>query len=143
MNSYCTIKRLAVIVGAGLGLFLVGIVSREGPSDANAAMALPAPCILGDGYKIASGGNLIVYPVRCPSNCFDFPNGGLDTQLFCKDGVLGISDPTLTKDGTVAPYEVAAQYNGYSRCTALPQFHPWPNQPKWGQSADRKTCVKL
>lgn len=102
-----------------------------------------APCTLGDGYKIPSGGSFKAYPVRCPNNCFDYPNGGIEKILFCKDGMLGISDPTLTADGTVAPYEVAGQYNGYSRCTALPLFNPWPNQPKWGQSANRKTCVKL
>jgi len=102
---------------------------------AMAPPAEPAACILGDGYKIPSGGHLTTYPVGCPSDCFDYPNGGLDDTLYCNDGVLGRSDPALT-GGSVAPLVTAAHYNGYSRCSALP--HP---NGEWGQSADRKTCV--
>jgi len=135
------INRSIVTIGSLLALCALGTVLLvKGPSDASAAPP-PAPCILGDGYKIPSGGSFVAYPTRCPNNCWDYPNGGHDVTLFCKNGVLGRSDPTLTADGTVAPYEVAAQYNGYSRCTALPS-NPGMT-PKWGQTPDRKFCVKL
>lgn len=129
-------------IALGSAILLLGApIAFDGPN-ANAAPSLPAPCVLGDGYKVKSGASIKVYPVRCPTNCFDAPNGGpIEKQLFCKDGTLGISDPTLTADGTVAPYEVASQYNGPGHCTALPSHPGWWD--KWGQSADRKTCVKL
>lgn len=132
---------LVCLVALGSAMVVLGApVAFDGPA-ANAASSQPAPCILGDGYRVTSGASIKVYPVRCPSNCFDYPNGGIELELFCKSGTLGISDPTLTADGTVAPYEVASQYNGYSRCTALPSHPGWWD--KWGQSADRKSCVKL
>jgi hypothetical protein len=97
---------------------------------------LEASCVLGDGYVIPSGSGKIIYPVTCPSDCNDFPNGGLDFGLFCKNGVLGENDPNLTGGTVGPPFLNASQFNGYSRCTARPNG-------VWGQSADRKTCVHL
>lgn len=95
-----------------------------------------AACMLGDGFVILSGSNLTVYPVTCGSDCRDYPDGGFPTTLFCMNGKLGESDPVLA-GGSVEPAVVASQYNGFSRCTALP--NPWR---RYAQSADRKSCVK-
>lgn len=95
-----------------------------------------APCMLGDGYVILSGSNLTVFPVSCGSDCHDYPDGGFATTLFCLNGALGESDPVLAR-GSVAPLVIASQYNGFSRCTALPNSYR-----RLAQSADRKSCVK-
>lgn len=100
---------------------------------ATATAALSSACVLGDGYIIASGHSRTVAHVTCPSDCYDSPNGGFADPLFCLNGVLGESDPILA-GGSVAPFVVAAQYNGYGKCTALPNG-------RWGQSADRRTCI--
>lgn len=112
-------------------LLQCGLVGLTLCTSLNALAA--SPCILGDGYRIPSGGSTTVYPVSCGSDCNDFPDGGFATPLFCVNGVLGESDPKLT-GGPVAPVVNALLYNGYSRCTALPNG-------RYQQSADRKTCV--
>lgn len=109
----------------------------KAPAASNATLG--APCVLGDGYVIPSGGSKIIYPVSCPSTCGDFPNGGLDQPLFCLNGVLGEWDPSLT-GGTVGPAIPQHIWNGYSRCTA--KANPY-STPKWGQTSDRKFCVQL
>jgi hypothetical protein len=96
------------------------------------------PCILGDGYRVSSGSAVTIFPVNCPSDCRDYPNGTIPTPLFCVNGVLGESDPRLT-GGSVAPVVNALQYNGFS-CTAIP--NPY-STPQYIQSADRKGCVKV
>ncbi len=113
-------------------VLLGGLTALALTVGANAMAALP--CIMGDGYKIPSGGNVTVAPVSCGSDCYDYPNGGFETKLFCVNGVLGESDPKLT-GGPVAPLVNAAEYNGYSRCTALPTA-------AYKQSADRKSCIR-
>ncbi len=104
----------------------------------SATGSLAASCVLGDGYVIASGSSKTIYPVSCPSDCNDFPNGGLDLAMFCKDGILGENDPLLTGGTVGPPFLSGSTFNGYSRCTARP--NPYSG---WAQSADRKTCVKL
>jgi hypothetical protein len=114
--------------------------SAETPATSEVSSAVTgASCVLGDGYVIPSGGSKTIYPVSCPSDCRDFPNGGLDTTLFCLNGVLGEWDPALT-GGTVGPAIPQHIWNGNHRCTA--KANPYSN-PKWGQSADRKSCVQL
>lgn len=98
-----------------------------------------AGCVLGDGYPIASGSHVIVYPVTCGSDCNDYPDGGFARYLFCLNGVLGENDPAQAGGSVGAPVPQHL-WNGYSRCTALP--NPW-STPRYGQSADRKTCVAL
>ncbi|RKH00107.1 hypothetical protein D7V97_30745 [Corallococcus sp. CA053C] len=92
-------------------------------------------CVFGDGSAIASGTSRTLYPVSCPSDCNDFPNGGLDLVLFCKDGVLGENDPSLTGGTVGPPFRNALLFNGSRRCTALPT-------DQWAQSVDRLTCVR-
>ena len=124
---------LAIALAAGLAG--AGCAVDDAPTS-TASAEVGSSCTLGDGYVIASGGNKTVYPVTCPSDCNDFPGGGLPLTLYCLNGVLGLSNPALT-GGSVAPTTPASQYNGNSVCTAL------PNPPTWGQSANRKTCVHL
>ena len=113
-------------------------VEAEDPIQSTSS-ALVGQCTLGDGYVVPNGGSFTVYTVRCPSDCNDYPNGTYPTELFCKNGVLGESNPALS-GGTVDPIVVAAHYNSYSRCTALP--NPY-STPQWGTNATRKTCVRL
>lgn len=130
-------KHLLPIAFVGAALALTGCLDTDAPDDATLATStqpvLGASCTFGDGFVLASGGNKTIYPVSCASDCLDFPNGGLDYTLFCKDGVLGEWDPTLT-GGTVGPAINGAIFNGNSRCTAKPTA-------TWAQSADRKRCV--
>ncbi|MCP3138267.1 hypothetical protein [Pyxidicoccus xibeiensis] len=107
----------------------------DAPSIESASASLGASCVLGDGYVIASGSSKTLYPVSCPSDCYDFPDGGLDLALFCKDGVLGENDPLLTGGTVGPPFRDASTFNGYSRCSVIPTA-------LWAQSADRKTCVR-
>lgn len=136
----CT--KLGGSVVTGLVIAIAMAACAVEPDDANvgaATSALGASCTLGDGYVIASGASKIIYPVSCASDCNDYPNGGLDYGLFCLNGVLGEWDPALA-GGTVGPPINPLTFNGHSRCTALP--NPY-STPRWGQSADRKTCVRL
>lgn len=129
------------LAGAGIAaLALAGCaVELEPSASSTSATVLGASCTLGDGFVIASGGHKSLYPVTCPSDCNDFPNGGFEYVVFCLNGTLGEDDPALT-GGSVGPAIPASQYNGNIRCTAKP--NPY-STPHWGQSADRRTCVRL
>jgi hypothetical protein len=128
------------VLGLSLATAALGACATEDPPSVDIATStLVGACVLGDGYEIPSGGHLIVYPVGCPSDCDDFPNGGLDFGLFCLNGGLGENDPLLT-GGSVAPVLVPQAWNGHSRCTTRP--NPYTTPP-WGQSSDRKHCVRL
>jgi hypothetical protein len=134
-----SILRSACWLLAGALALSACATDAEDPSVAEASAALGASCSLGDGYVIPSGGSKTIYPVTCPSDCNDFPNGGLDYTLFCLNGVLGEWDPALA-GGTVGPPVNGLAFNGYSRCTARP--NPW-STPMWGQTPDRKHCSQL
>lgn len=109
------------------------------PTVATTRAALGASCVFGDGFVVPSGGHHIIYPVTCPSDCDDFPNGGLDYWLFCLDGVFGEWDPALT-GGTVGPAINASMLNGYTRCSTKP--NPW-STPQWAVTPDRRHCVQI
>ncbi|XXF80171.1 hypothetical protein P2318_10585 [Myxococcaceae bacterium GXIMD 01537] len=99
------------------------------------SMALGASCVLGDGYVIASGSYKSVYPISCPSDCYDYPEGGFEFCLYCLNGVIGENDPLLTGGTVGPPFVDGTLFNGYSRCSVRPTA-------QWAQSADRKTCVR-
>lgn len=109
------------------------INTGDGPAPGTGSTTPGAACVFGDGFILRSGGHVTLYPVHCGTDCNDAPNGGLDTTYFCKNGVLGESDPVLS-GGTLEPLAVASQLNGKARCTALAT-------DTYTVSADRRICI--
>lgn len=134
-----SIQRIAISAALlGAALLASACVEADDPTLAETEQpVVGASCAFGDGFVLASGASKTIYPVTCPSDCNDFPNGGLDYTLFCLNGVLGEWDPALT-GGTVGPAINGLMFNGYSRCSTRPSWNG-----RWGQTADRKGCVRL
>ncbi len=134
-----SIQRISISAALlGAALLTSACVEADDPTLAETDQpVLGASCPFGDGFVLASGASKTIYPVTCPSDCNDFPNGGLDYTLFCLNGVLGEWDPALT-GGTVGPAINGLMFNGYSRCSTRPSWNG-----RWGQTADRKGCVRL
>jgi hypothetical protein len=116
-----SIYSLSAAALLGAALLTSACVEADDPTLAETDQpVVGASCPFGDGFILASGASKTIYPVWCPSDCYDFPNGGLDYTLFCLNGVLGEWDPALT-GGNVGPAINGLIYNGYSRCTARPE----------------------